>query len=778
MKLDSWKLAYANNSTVTVFPKTRKEIMASGYEIIPAAVPGNLELDLVNAKKLPEDIYFGENILESQKLESTHVWYFTEFEIEDNGKDRFLLFEGIDTSAEIFVDGEFIAHTENMLIPYEFCINDICAGKHELVVHIEPANLYSKRFPLDQNLRAMKYNYASLAIRKAPYMYGWDIMPRTVSIGLWKDVSVVYKNKERINDDYFFTTTVVRNDENYAEVTFAASFELSGDIYPEYSVRIKGVCGNDPFEGLQTLYAHETRMTLRVQNAHIWRPKNYGSPELYDITVELIKNGEVLDTKTLKYGIRTAELERTSLAGENGKFGFIINGKKIFVLGTNWVPTDAFPSRHREYTLRGLEMVNDLNCNMIRCWGGNVYHDDEFYDYCDAHGILVWQDFAMACAIYPNDERFCELMREEAEATVKRLRNHPCIVLWSGDNECDWSRMWFRTEIDGRRLHRKNPNDNKITRKVLKDVLASLDGYRPYLPSSPYVDEAAFAADGSISEDHLWGPRDYFKGDYYNKNSVCHFASETGYHGCPAPASLKKFIGKEHLDSHGDGKVCADPHWLIHAASPEVSTSAPWAYRIPLMTRQIERIFGSASAELNGFALQSQISQAEAMKFFIEHFRVGKWYRTGIIWWNIIDGWPQISDAVVDWYGTKKLAYEYIKRSQKPFCIMLDEPDENGKMRLLAANDSRNEIHASFSVTDALSGKTLLDGDCTVQPDGLELLGTLDARSAEYYKIVWNGDASGENQFVDSIGDGITLEKYVSFMKNCGLYDKLEGFEE
>lgn len=764
MKIDSWQVAYRNNCEVTVFPKTKSEILASGYEIINASVPGNLELDLSRAGKLPEDIYFGTNILETQKYESTHVWYFTEFELEDNGKDRFLLFEGIDTSAEIFTDGEFLAHTENMLIPYEFDINHLAPGKHELVVHIEPANIYSKRFPLDPKARAQKFTYAALNIRKAPYMYGWDIMPRTVSIGLWRDVSVVYKNKERINEDFFLNTVVLLTDKKYAEVTFAGSVEVSGDVYSEYQIRIHGKCKEDSFEQTVTLYANETRTTLQIENAHIWQPKNYGEPELYDIKITLEKNGCVLDERTLKYGIRTAELDRTSLSGKDGKFEFVINGKRVFILGTNWVPTDAFPSRHSEYTLRGLEMVNDLNCNMIRCWGGNAYPDEAFYDYCDDHGILIWQDFSMACGIYPNDERFCYLMREEAESIVKRLRNHPCVALWSGDNECDCSYLHHQTD----------PSSNKITRKVLADVTSTLDGYRPYLPSSPYIDELAFKF-RTPSEDHLWGPRDYFKGDFYNKNSVCHFASETGYHGCPSPASLKKFIGEDHLNCRGDSKVCTDPHWLAHASSPEISPTALWAYRIPLMTRQVERIFNAASDDINEYALQSQISQAEAVKFFIEHFRIQNGYRSGIIWWNIIDGWPQISDAVVDWYGTKKLAYHYIKRSQKPFVIMCDEPDENGNITFVASNETEDKIKVSYSVKRMSDKSEVLSGECEALPHTTVKLESI-LEEKDIYLISWNGDNNGINHFTAKIGDGITLENYSAFMKKADSFSELEGF--
>ncbi len=774
-ELKNWRLAFMPNSEYVdgdFQPSTIREILSARDEIIEASVPGNFELDLIKAKKLPEDIYFGTNILEVQRLESMHLWYFTEFELEKTTDDAFILFEGIDTAAEIFIDGEFIAFTENMLIPYEFSLDGIEYGKHEVVVHIIPANVFTREIPLDVNCRAQKYNMDSLLIRKAPYMYGWDIMPRTVSAGLWRPVSVVYKNRDRIEEYRIYTNHLF---EDKATLTVDTKITTSKDDLRELTLSISGVCGESAFFNESQLFSVNKKTHIDITSPVLWWPKNYGEPNLYNITITLKYKGEAVDTVSFKYGIRTVELERTSVAGPDGTFRFIVNNKPIMCLGTNWVPTDAFPSRHDEYTLRGLELTNDLNCNMIRCWGGNVYPSDMLYDYCDEHGILVWQDFSMACGAYPQDERFQALLKEEAESVVKHLRNRTCLALWSGDNECDYMFVWDRCSAYDKLIHQKNPNDNVLTRKVLPEVIGRLDGNRPFIPSSPYLDDEAFKT-LKPAEDHLWGPRDYFKGDFYNKNSVCHFASETGYHGCPAPESLSKFIGEEHIENHGNINVCDDPEWLVHAACPEINVNASWAYRIPLMTKQINRIFGSSDDKIQDFCLKSQISQAEAVKFFIEHFRIQKNYRWGILWWNIIDGWPQISDAVVDWYGTKKLAYGYIKRAQQPFNIMCDEPDENGMLTLCAVNDKRTAVTVEFTVTEALSGKIMASGKVTVNPDEKACLGTFKEKNGEYYIISWNGDENGINHFTGAIGDKITLADYVEFMKQADFYKELEGF--
>ena len=776
--ISGWQVAYMQNSHYVKSkfePCLIEDILASDIEIIDATVPGNFELDLIKAQKLPQDIYFGKNILEVQKLESTHLWYFTTFELKSNDScDAFLLFEGIDTAAEIFIDGIPVKRTENMLIPHEIALDGFENGEHELIVHIIPAGIYVRDIPFPATSRAMRYNTDSLLIRKAPYMYGWDIMPRTVSAGLWREVSVVYKSKHRIEEYRMYTHHL---DNEKASVTFDLHLVTCADDLRNLSIKIEGVCGDSKFYKDDQFFSVNKKIHLDVDDPKLWWPKNYGEPQLYAVTLTLYYKGTAVDTVSFNAGIRTVELERTSVSGENGTFRFIVNGKPIMVLGTNWVPTDAFPSRHDQYTLRGLELTNELNCNMIRCWGGNAYPGDLFYDYCDTHGILVWQDFSMACGKYPNDDRFLKLIEEESTYVVKRLRSRACLALWSGDNECDYMYVWDRAASGDKILHQKDPNCNLITRKVLPHVIDLNDGFTPFIPSSPYLDEEAFKT-LRPAEDHLWGPRDYFKGDFYNKNSVCHFASETGYHGCPAPESLRSFMTEEAIKDRGDNKKCTNEEWVIHAANPETSELASFSYRIPLMTRQVERIFDTAEGDIEEYALKSQISQAEAVKFFIEHFRIQKNYRWGILWWNIIDGWPQISDAIVDWYGTKKIAYHYILRAQTPFAMMIDEPDENGMLSLCAINDSRKALNVSYTVTEAISGKQIAVGTLNIEPDQLVRLDSFKEQNGEYYIIRWSGDVEGINHFTGDIGGKVDFDKYVDFMKKAQLYDKLEGFKK
>ena len=779
IRIENWKLAWIENATVqekNICLKTPAEVQASGYPTIAASVPGNFELDFMR-EGIIDDIYWADNSAKYQSLENLHLYYFTTFTYEaKEDADSVLVFEGVDTVAEIYLDGEKIAFVENMFHAHSFSLKDLQEGEHTLLVHIIPAAIYARQFDLPAMCFGMKYNTDSTEMRKSASMFGWDIMPRIVSGGLWKPVKIVYVPKSRIVHPFTYTHHFGHDYES-AYLKNAFHIQTSADYITDFTVEITGKCGDHVFTKTHRPYTANVRFDFYVENPKLWWPKNYGDPNLYEIEIKLFYKGVLCDSVTYKTGIRTVWLRRTSQSGDNGDFCFVINGKDVFVMGSNWVPTDAFPSRHNEYTLRGLEMVNDQGCNMIRCWGGNAYPDDVLYDYCDEHGIMVWQDFALGCGHYPDDQRLCDLVKEEVKNVVIGRRNHPSLVLWAGDNECDCFVVPYtesgRTDKDPKAW--LDPNLNKLTRDIILREVRNHDATRPYLPSSPYVDEIGYLY-GKVSELHLWGPRDYFKGEYY-REPECHFASEIGYHGCPSPKSIEKFISKDSLPKTDIYEICDNPEWLVHAAGMErIVEGNPYAYRLPLMISQVERIFGKASGDLDTFAKQSQISQAEAVKYFIENFRNNKWRKTGILWWNIVDGWPQISDAVVDWYGCKKLAYHYIKRSQQVVAMGFKEP-VNGKMALMAYNDSRETQTLSYTVENLMTGKVVAKGEVLVKADAIAEAAVVNEEKYAFYLIKWTGKGvEGVNHHACSLGDVWEYEKYAECLKKAGFYDEFEGF--
>ena len=782
MKTDSiskWKLAFIENEKLNLSGieyTTADEVLKSGMKVIEASVPGNFELDFMR-EGLLEDVYVGTHSVDTQRLENLHFYYFADFEVEDvPGCNRVLCFEGIDTVAEIFVDGKKLGFVENMHHAHRFNINSLESGKHSVLVHIIPVCIYARQFDIPAMCFGLKYNHDGIEVRKSGSMFGWDIMPRLVSAGLWKPVSIEYVKKARIKDPFVYAERFYSG-HDVAIMVATFRIESDKDFISDYEVVITGKCGESKFEQRWRPFNASNKVTFELGYPKLWWPKNYGEQNLYDIEMTLYYKGDECDKVNFRTGIRSVWLKRTSCSGEDGEFCFIINGKRIFVNGTNWVPTDAFPSRHDEYTLRGLEFANDLGCNMIRCWGGNTYPSHLFYDYCDEHGIMVWQDFSLGCGHYPDDDRLCGLVKEEVKQVVIERRNHPSLVLWAGDNECDCFVVynWEMHLTENDRPANINPNYNKLTRDVILKELRNHDAARPYLPSSPFIDDVAYLK-GMPSEDHLWGPRDFFKGQFYG-TAECHFASEIGYHGCPSPKSIERFITKENLPNKSINEIKTNPEWLIHSAGIETCVEGnPYAYRNGLMISQVERIFGKASDDLSEFARQSQISQAEAKKFFIEMFRVQKWNKTGILWWNVIDGWPQVSDAIIDWYGTRKLAYHYIKRSQAPLCFMFKEP-EDGELTLIATNESRICEEGAYKVTSMVDGKLVLEGSFKLEPDGKAEVARLKEKKNDFYLIEWSfSGGKGKNHYVTTIGDGWTYEKYKECMQKAGFYDEFEGF--
>lgn len=768
-RINNWEVSYLDNKTVEAErfnPRTSEDVKGR-LKSIYADVPGNFELDLMREKQLP-DLYYGTNTLLAQKLENLHLYYYAKFEYEADGRtDDFLVFEGIDTIAEIYLDGEKIGFTENMLHAHEFSLKGVRSGEHDLLVHIYPTAIYARRFELPAMCFGMKYNSDSLEVRKAPYMFGWDIMPRIVSGGLWKPVNVEKRNRSRIEKAFTATKMFMNGD---AVLRTAFRVVSDEDVLSDLNVSVRFFFKGELCEETKSrCFTANQRITTFLKEPKLWFPKNYGEQNLYDVNIRLSKGEDLLDEVSYRIGVRTVKLLRTSCAGDDGEFCFEINGKKVFCLGTNWVPTDAFPARHKKYEARGLELLNDVGCNMVRCWGGNVYPSQEFYDFCDENGIMVWQDFSFGCGVYPFDERLTRLIKEEIRETVVAFRNHPALVVWAGDNEGDLfikSSAWL------------NPNDNEITRRVIVNELYQHDSTRPYLPSSPYIDEEAYKR-GAPSEDHLWGPRDYFKGNFY-KNPVCHFVSEIGYHGCDSPKSLKKFIPENSLSDMGDSvDGCKNADWIVHATGVETTTKQegnPYAYRIALMISQVERLFTEKKSDLAEFAMQSQISQAEAKKYFIEHFRIHKWRKTGIIWWNLIDGWPQVSDAVVDWYGCKKLAYHYIKRSQQPFAMMFDEPNE-GKMSLFAVNDLQQSVRGKYLVRNLVDGEIVAQGEMAIPANTSMPVKIVPEIKHAFYLIEWDVEnGRGTNHFACSLHERWRFERYIEVMKKANFFSEFEGF--
>ncbi len=743
-----WTLYYAETGEYTV--DNYGDFDSVGIPHIDACVPGNVELDLSKAGILPEDLFMGNTLNEeARKIETWEWWYKTEFTPEKSmieGNNVILNFEAVDCFAEYYLNGALLGTSENALISHKFDVTGLLEEKNTLIVHIRSpfVEVYKNDLPTMIYRNPSSTHISDVMVRKAPHCYGWDIMPRALSAGIWRGVSLENHDSYEITDTYAFTYQF-KDGGKYAlvAINFNTNLDYTMFAYPAKPIyaRAEMRCGDSVGKGEAKLWFKDSCVQVGLNNPKLWWPHGYGDPNLYDVTLKIEdSDGNVLCSKEFKFGVRTVKLHKDEIANNlEGRFAFIINDVEVYCTGSNWVPLSPYHSMDADRYERALELFHDCGCNILRCWGGNVYEDHKFYDLCDKYGIMVWQDFTMACNWYPQDEWFYDVMREEAEFIVKKLRNHCSIILWAGDNECD----------EPSYVTHQDPALNKVTREVLPKVCEKFDMYRPYLPSSPYFSPKVFEAmlkDPSVTankcspEVHAWGPRDYFKAPFYTQTTAS-FISETGYHGCPNPESIKKFINPDKLWPYKN-----NDEWSYHSTDVQYKD-----HRIMLMHNHLIQLFGYVPDTLEEFAIASQISQAEAKKFFIERLRAERPHASGIIWWNMLDGWPQMSDAVVDFYFSKKLAYDYIKRSQAPFSIFLGEINGWGS-KIYASNCTLKPISGKYKIYDADTDETKAEGRFYVDKNQNHIIGNVGLMFSEQKMLIieWTLDdgTCGKNHYL------------------------------
>jgi beta-mannosidase len=720
-----WELFYGSFDKNA--PSNPDELKSRNWQKIPAVVPGNVELDLLASGKIknPET---ANNIYDLRKYEAYQWWYFRTFKtpLYKEGERVEIVLDGLDCFGSIWINNMPIGKTDNMLICHRFDITDILKPgiDNSVYIRIDPAVAEGQKYMNGTVGTRGDFRPESVNVRKAPHMYGWDIMPRLISAGLWRDVRLEITKPTRLKQIYWMTNTVdvpKRKAEIILDWELATDYPTIDGLTLEVSLKLGS---NIVYENSYPLICYSDRQRISLENVNFWWPGGYGDPVLYEASVRIVDDKKkILDENKQLTGIRTAELIHSEITTKEkpGEFVFLINGEKIFIRGTNWVPLDALHSRDKNHLKKVFSMITDLNCNMIRCWGGNVYEDHDFFDLCDRNGVMVWQDFAMGCTVYPQDKEFSEKIRNEAINIVLKLRNHPSIVLWSGNNENDASLEWtFSKKTD--------PGLDILSRDILPKVIWEFDPIRTYLPSSPYSSEEYFRSGNNpdlLPEVHLWGPRGYYKAAFYTKVNA-HFVSEIGYHGCPNRGSLEKMFDPEYVYPWTDVGKWND-EWQTKAVRAHPKSNIMDG-RNDLMIKQVKALFGDNPKDLDEFIFASQAVQAEAMKFFIEFWRMDKFRKTGIIWWNLRDGWPIISDAVVDYYNSKKLAYYFIRQVQYNTCVMIGDLID-GKHPVVAVNDTREEKSGTVSVRDADSGEILFSSSFVIPVNGKTVIGNIAGKN-------------------------------------------------
>ena len=392
-------------------PQTPSELLQSGFKSIPATVPGNVEIDL-EREGIIRDPMVGTNVYDLRKFEVYDWWYVREFDAPEvkPGERVELAFDGIDCIADIWLNNQRIASVENMFVEHHFDITDLLKENNSLLVHIRSTELEARKYL--RNNFGVRYDQLgqAVSIRKAPHMFGWDIMPRLLSAGIWRDVKLEIVPLTHFTSVYWVTKEVypdVKKANMYVDWQFQTDRLNIDDLTISFELERNGQYILRREIPVITTVARERIWGL--ENVDLWWPRGFGEQALYNATIKITDaEGILLCENKQKIGIRNSKLIVSPINTEEepGDFHFEINNEYIFIKGTNWVPLDGLHSRDIQHVDQAVGMLADLNCNMIRMWGGNVYESDRFYDLCDENGIMVWHDFTFGCTTYPQDEAF------------------------------------------------------------------------------------------------------------------------------------------------------------------------------------------------------------------------------------------------------------------------------------------------------------------------------------------------------------------------------------
>jgi beta-mannosidase len=629
-------------------------------EWMPAQVPGDVRLDLLRAGKIP-DPYYGRNNEESQWVDARDWWYTRDVNLAlEPGERAFAVFEGIDYQSAVLTSGRPLGRHVGMFSRqvYELSLAGGVSPAGKVIplavriwgsetlpkLNLTPfekvwRRLIAPMFP--PTVEPFPDRYATL---KCQMQFGWDFAPRLRTCGIWDDASIVIARSVWIQD--IQVQSQLNTDTNTARllVRLALDSDRAQPVHAALQVRGRNFQDTLPTRTFSLDLAsgkQSCELSTDVPNARFWNPWDRGEPNLYEIQVDLFSaDDKPLDSLATTYGIRSVELFTFPGEPRNAEaWTFVINGKREFLRGANWVPLDAIPGRltREDYAAR-LQQVREANVNFLRVWGGGLREKCAFYDLCDELGILVWQEFPFAGAIldrFPKDRAFLELARAEASAIVQALRNHPSLVVWCGGNEF-------------------NTRGNRAIVQVLESTVEREDGTRPFKPASPSHDES-----------HYWRVWHRMANLQDYRKDQTPFLSEFGLQSLPAIESLRRFLPAEAL-------FPPNPQWVYHRA--EVNKLERYAR--PLLN-------GRSARGAEEFGDATQRAQALGVQIAIEHMRRRKDLTAsagrgraaaGVAVWQFDDPWPAISWSVVDYYGVPKRAYAELQRSYSPLLASFEYP--------------------------------------------------------------------------------------------------------
>lgn len=639
---------------------------AGSDEWLAAGVPGGVHTDLLRLGRIP-DPFVGDNEKKTQWIAETD-WEYSRTWTGDAtllAMDRvFLVCDGLDTLAEVWVNGQLVGKTENMFRQYRWDVREIVkAGENEISVKFRSSVQYAierneKRPMPDVNNPLAGGPY----LRKVPSHFGWDWGPRLPAVGIWQEIRLEGYNSGRMTDVHVRQKHV----NGAVMMTVSASVERYDKKTLMLSVRLTGPDGRVQ-EAEAKMGGKETKVAIDVAEPQLWWPNDLGEQPLYRVEVEL-KQGELLvDARQYQVGFRTVELRQEKDEwGES--FTFVINGVAVFAKGSNWIPADTFNTRiTREQVDHLLGSAAAAHHNMVRVWGGGFYESEDFYDLCDKYGLLVWQDFQFACAGYPLDEKeYVENVHGEVIDNIRRIRHRASLVLWCGNNEIEtaWADWGWNKPVNAPFMKAYE----KFFHHTLPRWVKEEDPDTAYWPSSPSSGEAFKEPNGLKKGDiHQWEVWHANKPFSQYRDTPARFVSEFGFQSLPELETIRTFA--EEKDWNITSYIM-EHHQRSPVGNEKVILYMLDHFRLP--------------KDFESLVYLSQLLQLEAMRTGVEFWRRHP-ATSGALYWQLNDCWPVISWASIDYYGRWKALHYASKRFFAP--VMLSIDDAGMSMDLYVTND-------------------------------------------------------------------------------------------
>lgn len=690
----------------------------------PATVPGCVHTDLIAAGEL-DNPFYRDNEKRQMWIGETDWSYGCSFVVEPNvlAHDRVLLrCHGLDTLATVTINDVVIGRADNMFRTWEFDVKPVLiAGKNAIRVDFDAPMPFARKMDAEKGMMAgwvepMRINSGAW-IRKEPCNFGWDWGPKMVTSGIWRDIELVAFNTARLTDVQVLQT----HRADAVDLTVNVRAEQTGSALLDARVLVS-FDGQLVAEAAVDLHADGTASArLTIENPHLWWPNGMGDQPLYEVSVEL-RSGGTLDTWTRSIGLRTLTLERhPDEIGES--FYFACNGVPFFAKGANWIPASPYPWEPQpdDYD-RLVQAAADANMNMLRAWGGGIYEHDPFFDACDRYGITVWQDFIFACGTYPSsDSEFMANVTQEAKDNIRRLRHHPCLALWCGNNEIEQG----MPDSPGWQESMSWADYGRLFDELLPSLVRELDPQRAYWPGSPHspLGDRADHRNQTCGDTHLWdvwhGKQPY---EWY-RTRFDRFVSEFGFQSFPEPATVEEFTLPD--DRNVTSYVMEHHQRSAIGNSTIIHYLLDW-FRLP--------------TSFDSTLWLSQILQGLAMKYAVEHWRRNMPVTMGTLYWQHNDMWPAPSWASLDWKGNWKALHYIARHFYAPLLVSGVEDVTRSTVEIYVTSDLNEPVSGTVvcTVTD-LNGRILDENTYPVQiaPRSNMLVQTLGGIRPAREVMVW-----------------------------------------